>query len=76
MLSSYNDTSLVPARRVGSFDPVDINFEYKIAGYGFAKDFEIQLDVQNLSTRIRPSSLRARAPPHCRPRSDAWCRLA
>lgn len=53
-LSGYNDTHLSPARRVGTFNPVDINLALKVPNYGFGKRAEIQFDVQNLFNEDPP----------------------
>ena len=54
-LGGYNNTSILPVQRVGSFNPVDLNIAYTIPTGGFGKKLEIQFDVQNLFDEAPPA---------------------
>jgi len=47
-VGEYNNVNARPVQRVKSFDPIDINFAYRIPGKGFGKNFEFQFDIQNI----------------------------
>ena len=47
-VGEYNNVNAAPVQRVKSFDPIDINFAYRIPGKGFFKNFEFQIDLQNV----------------------------
>lgn len=53
-LGGYNNTNFLPVQRVRSFNPIDLNFAFKVPTDGLAKNFEFQIDVQNVFDEAPP----------------------